>query len=173
MKFQITQSLLSQVSESSTTTNIHTNAYASDSNHTMYDNVNKCKNNREHATNTGKAKIPEPDVLGDMNDLNNPSALQTVNADFRCLSKQQAFPDVNVHFSGPSIPLMPTKVSSAFGHVTTRQSSLDGLSYWKGLKQMAFRTMTVPFPSRPMRNLKWIKLQDTIVGKCNGIFECK
>ena len=196
LTFQITQSLESQVSKLSNTTTTHTNTSASDSNHSMYDNLNNGKNKRDYATQKGKTS--EPDLLGDLNNLNNPSALQTVHGDFRLPSKQLDFPDVNVHFSRPSLPLMPMKAASAFGqldfpdvnvhfsrpslplmpmkaasafgHVTTRRDSLDGQSYQKRSKQMAFRMTPVPFPSQKMKNLKWIKLQDSIVGKCNGFF---
>lgn len=168
LTFQITQSLESQVSKSSNTTTTHTNTSASDNNHSMYDNLNNGKNNRDCATKKGKTS--EPDLLGGLNDLNNPSALPSVHGDFRLPSKQMDFPDVNVHFSRPSLPLMPVKAASAFGHVTTRRDSLDGRSYQKRSKRMAFRMMPVPFPSRKMKNLKWIKLQDSIVGKCNGYF---
>ena len=168
LTFQINQSLESRVSKSSNTTTTRTNTSASDNHHSMYDNLNNGKNNRDYAPKKGKTS--EPDLLGDLNNLNNPSALQTVHGDFRLPPKQMDFPDVNVHFSRPSLPLMPVKAASAFDHVTTRRDSLDGRSYQKRSKQMAFRMTPVPFPSRKMKNLKWIKLQDSIVGKCNGFF---
>lgn len=169
--FQITQSLVSQVSEALNTTDTHTNASASENNHSMYDNLHRHKNNREYAMKKRRAKPPEPDLLGDLNDLNNPSpVLQIVHPNFRLTSKQLDFPELNLHLSRPSLPLIPAKASSAFAHVTTRRGSLDGRSYQKGLTQMAFRTIAVPFPSCPMRNIMWIKLQNTVVGKCSGIF---
>ena len=161
--FQTTQSLVSQISETANNAT-SSNTTTSDNNHSMYDNFSE--KNRLYAANN-KAKIAEPDLIGDLNDLNNPSQIaQAAQHCFKLPTKPENFPELNVHVSRPSLPLMPSKApSSAYGYVTTRRGSLEGRSYQKGFKQLTFRMISVPLPSHPMRNLKWIKLQDSVVGK--------
>ncbi|KAL8612528.1 hypothetical protein ACOMHN_053593 [Nucella lapillus] len=152
-----TKSLVSEVSESRQDPVLS----PSDNNHSMYENFN----DQQTKKNQSRPKTPDPDLLEDLNNLNNPSALTSTEQFQFKVPQMVNFPELNVHLSRPSLPLVAPKplVPSSLSLVTARRGSLDGRSYRKGFSQPVFMTVAVPLPSCPMRNLKWIKVKDSVI----------
>ncbi|XP_076467924.1 inverted formin-2-like [Babylonia areolata] len=162
-EMRVTRSLVSQVSEARPDTALS----PSNNNDSMYDNFNDKE--KRYTKNKSRPNTPEPDLLEDLNDLNNPSpSAAPASRDHFKRPLIPDFPEMNVHPSRPSLPLMNTKAPSAFSFVTSRRGSLDGRSYQRGLNQSGFKMMAVPLPSQPMRNFKWVKIQDSIVEESKG-----
>ncbi|KAK7475289.1 hypothetical protein BaRGS_00033436 [Batillaria attramentaria] len=147
---QMTQSLVSQAT-------VNMNILSpSDNDRSMYDNLDDGRD--DNAAAKKRLKTSEPDLLGDLNDLNIPPTPAT--------TKNLELPNLNLKPPRPSLPLFPVTVSS-YSNVTARRGSLEGRSY-RGSKHKLFRMSTVPFPGRLMRNLKWIKVSDTVVESNKG-----
>lgn len=138
-----------------------------DKDQSMYDNLDSEDNFMTE--NKIKMRASEPDLLGDLNDLNAlfPPPTKKKHSGFDPTIRHLNAEHINYKPPRISLPIanQPTHRAVPAGTaVFARSNSWQGRGSQQNSRQSMFHPFQTAIPTCLMRNLKWIKIPDAIVG---------